>query len=203
MNEQPMFEHDLEKQVQEFARGFEYPATPNIARALPRVSKIRTRHRRQTTISVMAYAMGAALILMFSALLLSRINLSRDDIPVTVIPDEMLSAEEAPIRNAALPAYPPNLGHPDTVFYQYDDTGYSVILVWQKSNRPGVPAYQPVANFGKGDIASYVMQQSLLSRNTYFQNPLNRKQPQTQLYEQKLAGGETLIWQVTRIPYRR
>lgn len=193
-----MVDNELEKQIQEFARGFDYPPTPNIAKSLSRPAY----HRQQKTLRVMAYAMGAVLMLAFSVFLLNRVDWNK----VTTAPPATVTANKQPTFHTAttLPTYPAELGYPDYTLSYYDDIGETIILVWQKSSRPGYrPPTSAYQQTGFNNFPSYVLQQSLMSRNSYFRNPFNKAKLETKAYEQQMTKGDLLIWQVTRIPYYR
>lgn len=213
MNGQPFMENqDLEKQVQDFARTFHYPDTPNIAQSLPRMGQIQHRQHQQKMVRVMGYALGAAVMLLFSVLVLRQVDWSRGGSTTIDTPTEAAltknGGEPTFQTVSTLPAYPQELGRPDYVLSYYDDKSYSVILVWQKvpsgrqQNRPPLTNFQQVG-FAQMNVPSYVVQQSMLSNNIYFRNPFARVEDETLLYEQILPTGEKLIWQVTRMPYYR
>jgi hypothetical protein len=193
MNE--AMENDLEKQLRDFAQGFDYPATPPLAKTLPRPAKIRWQQRRASQIRGLAYGIGAVLVLVVTFYLL-RASLQSDE--AAPLP-EVSTSEEIPSSKGfrTLPPYPAHLGYPDYVLYQYENTSYSVILAWKKAGRGGIAPFQQVSGFGS-DIQSYLIRQSInqSSRPVF-------KVSNSPLHEEQLADGSTLIWQVTRYPFTR
>lgn len=189
MSEQPM--NHLEKQIREFAQEFEYPATPAIARQLPSPLKIRRQQRRASQMRVTAYVLGAAVVLVISMVLLrAAFQTENHPTPVVEVP---AAAKHAGFSNTrALPPYPATLGYPDYILYQYDNTGYSIILAWKQAAR-GIPQYQQVSGT---DIQSFLVRQSVSRRPTFTVS-------NSPLHQEKLADGSTLLWQVTRYPFVR
>lgn len=187
MSEQPM--NHLEKKIREFAQGFEYPATPSMVRQLPSLANMRRQQRRASQIRVAAYVLGAAMVLVISIVLL-RAAFQTENHPTPVV--EVPSTAKGFSNTRALPPYPATLGYPDYILYQYDNTGYSVILAWKQAVR-GIPQYQQVSGT---DIQSFLIRQSVSRRPTFTVS-------NSPLHQEKLADGSTLLWQVTRYPFVR
>lgn len=186
-----MSEPPLEKQIRNFAQAFEYPATPPIADRLPPSAQLQRQQQRASQIRGLAYGIGAVLVLAVSFYLL-RASLQTDTPAIPVV-------EEAPAKHPgfnntrALPPYPEILGYPDYILYQYDNTGYSIILAWKQAARGGLRPYQQVSGT---DIQSFLVRQSVSRRPTFTVS-------NSPLHQEKLADGSTLLWQVTRYPFVR
>lgn len=108
-----------------------------------------------------------------------------------------------PVR---LPSYPPDLGYPERVFLQDDDT--MVILVWTEQDDPQ-KARLSLQEIGPGSVlirkfAPRVIQETQVNGHyaVWAEGPYLVELSNGSFELQKIVAGNTLIWEESEITYR-